>query len=129
MSENSHYFSDWLKIARKDWTVMFYMIEKKELTYVGFFLQQSLEKYIKAYLLNNGWKLIKTHSLEKLLDEAIKYNQSLQEFKELCEIVSSYYFIERYPLLHELELTEDELKEEIETAKKFIKAMFPNEVI
>lgn len=41
---------DWLKVARKDWTRARHMLEKEDAEAAGFFLQQSLEKYLKAVL-------------------------------------------------------------------------------
>lgn len=43
----------------------------------GFFLQQALEKYLKAFLLSQGWKLKKVHTLQSLLDEAAAFMPDL----------------------------------------------------
>jgi len=47
----------------------------------GFFLQQSLEKYLKAFLVKRNWNLRKIHELDALLDEASKYQQELATMK------------------------------------------------
>ena len=72
---------DWLKIARKDWTRIGYVLEHNDAFAAGFFLQQSLEEYLKAFLLQNGWKLRKIHELDALLDDAIEYKPDLEEFR------------------------------------------------
>ncbi len=51
--------ADWIKIARKDWRRMKIMLEEGDIEAASYFLQQSLEKYIKAFLLQRGWKLKK----------------------------------------------------------------------
>ncbi len=64
--------NEWIKIARKDWKRMKLMMENEDLEAAGYYLQQSLEKYLKAFLLKNGWKLRKIHELDTLLEEAVK---------------------------------------------------------
>jgi HEPN domain-containing protein len=51
----------------------------------GLFLQQALEKFLKAYLLGKGWRLKKVHTLQSLLDEAAVHNGGLLPFRGLCE--------------------------------------------
>jgi len=60
-------------------------------------LQQSVEKYLKGWLLDRGWKLRRTHEADSLLDDAVTYVTSLQPFRSLCERLSDYYLVERYP--------------------------------
>ncbi len=119
--------SDWLIIARKDWNRIHHMLEYDDFEASGLFLQQSLEKYIKAFLFQHGWKLRKIHELDALLDVAIKYNPNLENFRDLCERVSGYYLAERYPPLGSLDLRYEDIEKGLSDAKKFIKAMFPNE--
>lgn len=125
--EDSLYPSDWIKVAKKDWHRAKGMLDEDDAEAAGFFLQQSLEKYLKAFLLQQGWKLRKIHTLYTLLDEAIRYNLALESFRELCERVSGYYFAERYPMLTEEELTCDEVKKDMKEAERFIKIMFNEE--
>lgn len=48
------------------------MLEDEDAGGAGYFLQQSLEKYLKAFLLQKGWSLKKIHTLYTLLDDAVK---------------------------------------------------------
>ena len=129
MNEQDEFSStiEWLKIARKDWNRIDYMLENEDFEAAGFFLQQSLEKYLKAFLLKHGWRLKKIHELDALLDNAIEYNSDLENYQNLCERVSGYYFADRYPPLSALELSYDDIEKDLEEAKKFIKTLFPNE--
>ena len=61
----------------------------------AFHLQQTVEKYLKGYLLSRGWPLKRVHDLEYLLDEAIKFQPELEEFRSLCQELTGNYFIER----------------------------------
>jgi HEPN domain-containing protein len=56
----------------------------------GFFLQQALEKYLKAFLLRRGWKLKKVHTLQSLLDEASVFAPDVASWRPLCERVSGF---------------------------------------
>jgi len=123
MKENSLYPPAWVKVAKKDWRRMRIMLDEKDAEAAGYFLQRSLEKYLKAFLLQKGWRLKKIHELDALLDEAVKYDSNLESFRGLCERVSGYYFTERYPELVEKGLTSEEVKNDIEEAERFIKLL------
>ena len=121
--ENSVYPPDWLKVAKKDWHRMKIMLDNKDAEAAGYFLQQSVEKHIKAFLLEKGWKLKKIHEVDALLDEAARYNRNLESFRDLCERVSGYYFTERYPALVDAGLTCKDIEKDIEEARRFIRAL------
>lgn len=67
----------------------------------AFHLQQALEKYLKGFLLSQGWPLKKIHDLEALLDDAVSYDRQLEDFRPLVQQVTGYYLIERYPTVEE----------------------------
>jgi HEPN domain-containing protein len=94
----------------------------------AFFLQQALEKYLKAYLLGRGWKLRKIHLLHVLLEDALAYEGSLGVFRDLCERVAGYYFTERYPQLVPSGLQPSDLERDREEGRRLIEALFPDEV-
>ena len=48
---------------------------------ICFMCQGSAEKYLKAFLIWNGWNLKRTHDLEDLLIYAIEYDSELEELK------------------------------------------------
>lgn len=68
--EESHYPRDWLRIAEKDWRRVDQALDDSDPEGAGFWLQQAVEKYLKAYLLSKGWGLRKVHDLEVLVNEA-----------------------------------------------------------
>lgn len=70
---DSPYADDWLKVARRDWHRIHVMLADGGTDGAGFFLQQAIEKYLKAFLLRQGWKLKKVHTLHSLLDEAAAF--------------------------------------------------------
>ncbi len=125
--QNSSITEEWEKVARKDWERAKRNLKEKDAEASGFFLQQSLEKYLKAFLLQHGWKLKKIHELDALLDDAIKYKSELKKFYPLCERITGYYFAERYPPLVSEELTCEQITEDLKEAENFISMMFPGE--
>ncbi len=122
--EDSPLPEDWVRIARKDWASMELHLSADDAEAAGYFLQQSLEKYLKSFLLQHGWQLRKIHALHDLLSDAVAHNVKLEDFRKLCERVSGYYFIQRYPLLIPSDLTCNDIQKDAKEAKKLIEALF-----
>ena len=126
-SGDSLYPEDWKAAAAKDLERVSRNLREDDLEAAAFFLQQALEKYLKAFLLGKGWKLERTHMLPALLDEAAKHIPALEAFRDLCERLADYYLTERYPRLVSLGLETEDLEKDLREANLFIQAMFPSE--
>lgn len=122
--QNSFYPEDWKEIAEKDLRRVKRNLDEGDFEAAGFFLQQSLEKYLKAFLLEKGWQLRKIHVLSTLLDYAVEFNPNLEIFRSLCERATNYYFTERYPQLAAPELTQKDIMRDLTEARIFIETMF-----
>ena len=61
-------------------------------------LAEVLEKIMKAELIRTGWRLEKTHDLDRLL-EALEERKSdlAAQFEPLCDALAEAYFTNRYP--------------------------------
>ncbi len=92
----------------------------------GFFLQQALEKYLKAFLLSHGWKLKKVHTLQSLLDEATAF-APVASLRSVCERVSGFYIGERYPSVGAEGLQLEDIRRELPEAWLLITKLFPDE--
>lgn len=97
--KESVYPRDWFKKAQKDLKRAKNNLKKRDYEDAAFHLQQAVEKYLKGYLISRGWKLRRVHDLEYLLDEAIKFEPNLEAFRPLCQEITGYYSVERYPFL------------------------------
>lgn len=112
---------EWFKKAEHDIKALEIILENSGPADVaGVLLQQGIEKYLKGYLISRGWKLIRTHNLKSLLDEAVRYNKEFSKFYELVTILTGYYFEEKYPF-GEAEVTLKEVKDKLKKAQGIIK--------
>ena len=107
--EESQYPRDWLKVAEKDWRRMGQALDDGDAEEAGFWLQQAVEKYLKAYLLSKGWVLRKIHDLEVLLNEAAVHMPAFGRYGTVCQRISGYYLTERNPFVDLPGLTLDEV--------------------
>jgi len=64
---------------------------------ICFLCQGSAEKYLKTYLIWNGWELKKIHDLSELLDFCNKYDISFEVLFPECELLNDYISEARYP--------------------------------
>ena len=97
--EESTYPQDWLAIAERDLDRIGRSLRDDDTEAAAFFLQQTVEKSLKAFLLHHGWQLRRIHDLEALLDDAVEFESSFESFRTLCQRATGYYLIDRYPLL------------------------------
>lgn len=118
--KESAYPDDWFRIGDRELKRARNLLQLNDLEGAGVNIQQSVEKYLKGYLLSKGWQLRKTHDLEVLLNEAIAHERSFEEFRAACMKMTEYYIEERYPFTVPSQLTEDEIKESLAAAEKLI---------
>lgn len=88
---DSPYSAEWFKKAAEDFVRVKRRLEEDDLEDAAFHLQQAVEKYLKGFLLSQGWKLKKIHDLEALLDDAIRYRRALDRFRPLVQQITGYY--------------------------------------
>ena len=88
---------DWFENARRDWQRVGERLEENECADAAFHLQQSLEKYLKGYLVSKGWELKRTHDVGDRLGEVVNHNSEYASYKDLCREISDYYFFEWSP--------------------------------
>jgi HEPN domain-containing protein len=59
--------------------------------------QQAAEKALKAYLFAHDQELLRTHSLPRLLQECLTFDERLAELGPACATLTAYYIETRYP--------------------------------
>ena len=103
---DSLYPEDWLNIAEKDLTRLRRAMRAHDPDQAGFYLQQTVEKFLKAFLLSRGATLRRIHVLDVLLTEAISYEPTFAQYQLVCQKVTAFYMLDRYPTLADVGTTE-----------------------
>lgn len=121
--EESLYPADWLRVAEKDFRRVEHLLGIQDPEAAGFYLQQAVEKFLKAFLLSKGWALERIHDLEALLNAALAYDPSLEQFRAACQKITGFYLVERYPFITEAGLTEDDVRNSLKEVKKLVEKL------
>lgn len=87
---------DWLKQAEEELDTAAYLLQGKYFKGACFHSQQSIEKAVKAMLLNKGWELEKTHSLERLIAIGEQHNVQI-DFSDEDVVYIDNIYRSRYP--------------------------------
>ncbi len=112
---------DWLRFARENLLFARSGMKEDYAPYhtICFLCQGSAEKYLKAFLIWNGWELKKTHDLEDLLAFCIDFGLEFENLKEECGLLNEYITEARYPGDMPFEsIAKDDAREAIEAAYK-----------
>jgi len=90
--------ADWYMLARERLEKADALFEQFGASYSGVeLLQEALERYLKGYLISQGWTLQRIHNLAALLDSAIVINAEFKRFAQLCEALTAQYWQQHYP--------------------------------
>lgn len=60
-------------------------------------LQESVERYLKGYLISKGWKLERIHDLNRLLDLSIAHCSGFSLFIPLAQSLTEQFWAQHYP--------------------------------
>jgi len=121
--EESLYPADWVRLAERDWKRVERLLDEHDPELAGFCLQQAVEKFLKAFLLSRGWQLRRIHNLDTLLDDAITYDASFEDFRGVCQKITAFYFVERYPFIVETDMVEEDVRSSLEQVKELIEKL------
>ena len=90
---------EWLRFAEENLGVA-----RREAAYahpayhtVCFLCHSAAEKYLKAYLISQGWTLKKTHDLLELLELCAEYEPSFDSIVDESSALNEYSVTGRYP--------------------------------
>ena len=119
--EESRCPGDWFRIGDKELKRARNLLSLEDMEGAGFNIQQAIEKYLKGYLLSQGWELRRIHNLDTLLSEATVHDPSFEDFRAPCQTITHYYLIERYPLAVSWELTTEEIGKSLAIAERIIR--------
>lgn len=64
---------------------------------ICFYLHQSVEKYLKAYIIAKGLNLKRIHDLTELVQICMEKDQEFNKFYEAAKLLNPFYIGTRYP--------------------------------
>jgi len=79
--------------------------------------QQACEKMLKAFLLKNGWALEKTHDLDYLFQEALKYLPEIIHFEAQISELNTLFMPSHYPFDYADPIGDAEARKSLEATK------------
>jgi uncharacterized protein len=123
------YIEEWREHARQDWRAMRILLDAGHAASAGQFLEQSVEKFLKAFLLARGWKLERTHDLTDLLPLAIAHDSRLAAYVALCQSATDFYLADRYPGSKRKAPPLQDVSQAAREAVQFISTLFPDETL
>lgn len=112
---------EWFSKGQKDIEdAEFLLYNNRAVENISFHIHQAIEKYLKGFLIYNGWKLEKIHDLVKLLEEAVKIDKSFARFAVPFRKITNFYFESRYPVGYNVKYSKLELRKSIRQTKGLI---------
>jgi HEPN domain-containing protein len=113
---------EWFERGRHDMETAQLLYEERGYTdAIAYHIQQSVEKYLKGYLVLHGKKPPKIHELDALLNRIGAFDDSFNDFLALCEKASRYYIEDRYPPGPVVEYEYNEIKADLDKAWELIR--------
>ena len=111
-------YDTWIEYASRDLASARHLLTLYPipLEIICYHCQQSAEKFLKAYLIFQKIAPKRTHDLEELFKECIKFDESFLSIEEECSNLTDFAVNTRYP--YELELTLEDTKSAIKDAEK-----------
>jgi HEPN domain-containing protein len=120
MGKESLLSEDWFDKAAQDMRRVEILLAADDVEGAGFHLQQAAEKYLKGYLLGQGWALKRTHDLEVLLNEAMVHDDGFEQYLDHCLMIREFYVQERYPFIGSPPPPRSELESAIKAIREMI---------
>jgi HEPN domain-containing protein len=91
---------------------------------IAYHIQQTIEKYLKGYLVFKGQRPPRVHELDTLLNFISKVEPDLYDpYIELCEKATRYYLEERYPPGPMIDYSQEEIKADLELVWQLVKEL------
>ena len=112
---------EWVKKAKEDFDFASSVLP--DTTFYGqvcFFFQQSAEKYLKAYIIENKLGIRKMHELRKLLKTCEGNEAAFMSLREEADFLSPFYIDTRYPVHWPAQVAKEEALKAQESARKIM---------
>jgi HEPN domain-containing protein len=100
--------ADWFAFAEERLRAADSLWKSEGLTHTGIeCLQEAVERFLKGFLIAQGWSLLKTHDLSRLIRDAANIDVAFTQFFDLAESLTEQFFLQHYPGLDTTDVGED----------------------
>ena len=116
--ENKHILN-WFRFADTVLAAVEHLLSMRPLPYeiICFHCQQSVEKYLKGYLIYKGIEQPpKIHDLAELCNKCADFNSQFDNILKKCDFLSDFGVQPRYP--DEIEMNENIMRKSVQYAKE-----------
>jgi len=113
---------EWIRYAEMDYNTSLHMSETYQpvpLEIVCYHCQQCAEKILKAYTIAQSEPLTKTHDLETILEQCVKYDERFNAFGLICPMLTGYAVFSRYPVSED-SINENDMKTALKNAHEIL---------
>lgn len=98
MNTNEKNPEDWFLLAKERLEKADALFEQFGPSYSGVeLLDEAVERYLKGFLVANGWPLERIHDLNRLVEAAMAFEPQFGEFAELAHSLTEQFWEQHYP--------------------------------
>ncbi len=99
----------WREFAEKDWWRYKKLLILGDPRGAGVLLQQSVEKFLKAFLISRKWSFQPWHDLDKLLRDALLHCPNWEQYQDACILITVFFYKGRYPMPTPFTITQQDV--------------------
>lgn len=101
---------EWLAKADEDYlfTEKYLQNEESFFAPLCFHCQQAAEKYLKSYIVAKELSFLKIHDINELREVCQDHEESFEEIRDECALLSRYYIDTRYPTVWPVGYTKED---------------------
>jgi HEPN domain-containing protein len=121
INNNEDLVKEWYKFAEMDFITarhLFDTLHPKPLEIICYHCQQTVEKFLKGFLVLNDIEPPKTHNLLRLCEMCLEIDNRFEEIKTVCQFLNPYGIQPRYP--NEMEIFETDANLALKNVQKVV---------
>lgn len=89
---------DWILLAEERLESADALVQSRGVCYSAIeLLQESLERYLKGFLISKNWKLERIHDLNRLLDLCLDHHSEFSKYAPLAQSLTEQFWAQHYP--------------------------------
>jgi len=122
MSGQVEKYLEWFEKAEKDFISAKILIENKGFPEtIAFLSQQTIEKYLKGYLLYMKETIPLIHDVFVLCKKSASHNKGFEQFYDDCKFLNAFYIEARYPMDFPVNIKDEDGERTFDIADRVIR--------